>query len=110
MPETRPGRDGRGSSVRRREVDAFVRTLALPISGPGLVILLVFAAAQGVLDGDPMSARYWTKWWPIWLPAAPLGLALAAAVTGRGGASLAWSGVVIVLVAGMIVGRQVALG
>lgn len=32
MPETRPGRDVHGSIVRRREVDAFVRTLALAIS------------------------------------------------------------------------------
>lgn len=110
MPETRPDRDGRESIVRRREVDAFVRTLALATSGLGLVVLLVFAAAQGALDEDPTSARYWAKWWPIWLPAAPLGLALAAAVTGRGGASLAWVGLVIVLVAGMVIGRHVALG
>lgn len=110
MSATRGGREGHGHVAWRREVAAFVRTLALVISGTGLVLLLVFAAAQGALDGDATTLCYWAKWWLVWLPALPIGLALATAVAGRGGSSLAWSSVVLLLVGGMVVARRAAMG
>ena len=109
MPATRDGPDSHGRVARRHEVAAFVRTLALVTSGTWLA-LLVFAAAQGALDGDPTTVRYWAKWWPVWLPAVPVALALATAVAGRVGSSLAWSGVAFLLVGGTVIVRLAALG
>lgn len=91
-------------------IAAFLRTLALTVAVPLLIVLIVFAAAQGALDGNPTTPGYWARYWPVWLASVPVVLAVAASVTGRAGSSLAWSGAALLLVAALVLARLAALG